>query len=210
MESLWKAIASQISLAEGVAVAAIFINVYLTARNSIWCWIWGIIGVVLYGYVFFVSHLYSSMALQAIYYLPMQFYGWWVWLRYGPKRDNDLPIAKLSARGRIFWFGINLPAAAFLGYIMTYTDAQLTYTDALVTVMSITAQYLLTHKYIENWLLWIPVDIIYACYLLPKQGLYISAVLFFILLLMSIWGVLKWRRIMQRESTQKLTASTHG
>jgi nicotinamide mononucleotide transporter len=187
---------------EMVAAVATLINVYLTAKNNIWCWPWGIVSVVLYGFVFYESRLFSSMGLQAFYYLPMQFYGWWVWLRCGPKRDDDLPITKLSFRVLLFWFGINLPLAALLGFLMTYTGAQLTYTDALVTAMSVTAQYLLTHKYIENWVLWILVDIVYAFYLLPKQGLYISAVLYLILLLLAVWGLIAWVRIMRKESAR--------
>lgn len=187
---------------EIIAAIATLINVYLTAKNNIWCWICGIIAVGLYGYVFYESHLYSSMGLQGLYYLPMQFYGWWVWLRCGPRRDNDLPITRLSRRRAIFWFGINLPLAALLGYLMTFTGAQLNYLDALVTVMSIVAQYLLTYKYLENWILWILVDVLYAFYLLPTQGLYVSAVLYLILLLMAIWGFVAWLRIMGRESAR--------
>ena len=107
MGSLWQTVMSQMSPVEIVAAIATLINVYLTAKNNIWCWPWGIVSVVLYGFVFYESHLYSSMGLQALYYLPMQFYGWWVWLRCGPKQDDDLPIAKLSFRGLLFWFGIN-------------------------------------------------------------------------------------------------------
>jgi nicotinamide mononucleotide transporter len=195
---------------EIIAALATLINVYLTAKNNVWCWICGVIAVVLYGYVFYVSHLYSSMGLQAFYYLPMQFYGWWVWLRWGPTRDNDLPITRLSRSRCIFWFGINLPLAALLGYLMTFTGAQLSYADALVTAMSIIAQYLLTYKYIENWVLWILVDLVYAFYLLPIQGLYVSAVLYLILLIMAIWGLREWSRILRGQSAVTSEDAVHG
>ncbi len=204
MKALLGILESQINPTEAIAVLAIALNVYLTARNNIWCWAWGIVGVVLYGYVFYTTHLYSSMILQVVYYLPMQFYGWYVWLRHGPTRDNDLRIASLTIPRRFFWLGINFPLAVALGYLMHYTSAQLTYPDALVTVMSVTAQYLLTYKYIENWLLWIPVDLLYTFYLLPKQGLYVSACLFFLLLLLSLWGFLQWLAVMRREARSKL------
>lgn len=194
---------------EIIAAVATLVNVYLTAKNNVWCWIWGILAVVLYGYVFYISHLYSSMGLQALYYLPMQFYGWWVWLRCGPRRDNDLPIIRLSRRGFIFWFGINIPLATLLGYLMTFTGAELSYADALVTAMSVIAQYLLTHKYIENWILWILVDVLYAFYLLPLQGLYVSAILYLILLLMAVWGLLEWRRILRAQSAVTSEGAEH-
>ena len=59
-------------------------SVYLTARNNIWNWWWGVANALLYGWVFFSSQLYSDALLQIAYFLPMQFYGWWVWKKAGP------------------------------------------------------------------------------------------------------------------------------
>ena len=187
------------SLIEVGAALATLINVYLTARNNIWCWIWGIASVLLYGYVFYMSRLYSSAGLQILFYLPMQFYGWWVWLRWGPAHNDDLPIARLKLITRVYWIGANLPIAIVLGFVMTYTGARLTYADALVSAMSVTAQILLTFKYIENWWLWIAVNSIYAFYLLPKQELYASTGLYSVLLFMAIYGLVEWNRIMRKQ-----------
>jgi len=196
----------QISPVEIIAAFATIVNVYLASKNKISCWYWGMVSVVLYGYVFYNSKLYSSMGLQLLYYLPMQFYGLWSWRRGrskepsvndNPTQENELPITKLSLRGRLGWLGINIPLAGVLGYIMTHTGAELTYVDALATAMSVTAQYLLTHRIIENWVMWIGIDIIYAFYLLPVQGLYVSAGLYFILLIISSTGLWQWSRIMQ-------------
>jgi len=187
------------SLIEVGAALATLINVYLTARNNIWCWIWGIASVLLYGYVFYTRRLYSSAGLQILFYLPMQFYGWWVWLRWGPTHNDDLPVARLTLIARVCWIGANLPIAIGLGFLMTYTGARLTYADALVSAMSVTAQILLTFKYIENWWLWIAVNSIYAFYLLPKQELYASTGLYSVLLFMAIYGLAEWNRIMRKQ-----------
>ena len=209
METVWQAMISGISPLELVAAGATIVNVYLATKNKISCWYWGIVSVSLYGYVFYQSRLYSSMGLQLLYYLPMQFYGWWMWTRGGkqtatssgdPAQERELPITRLSLKKRLGWIGINLPLAAALGYLMSHTGAQLTYLDALATAMSVTAQYLLTHRFIENWVLWITIDVIYAGYLLPQQGLYVSVGLYVILGILSSLGLRQWSRIKKGEA----------
>lgn len=199
MHNILNYITSQMSGVEIVASVATLVNVYLVIKNNIWCWPWGVVSVVLYGYVFYASKLYSSAGLQVVYYLPMQFIGWWVWLRCGPNRDDDLPITALSPAARLAWFAVNLPLAAALGYVMSRFGAALSYWDALVTAMSVTGQYLLTRKYVENWILWIVVDVIYAFYLLPAQKLYVSTGLYVLLLIMAILGLIEWLKIMRQQ-----------
>ena len=198
--SILQAIAAELSWVEIAAAVATLVNVVLVARNSIWNWIWGIVAVALYAYVFWSRSLFSSLALQVIYYLPMQFYGWWVWLRCGPQRDDDLPITQLSWSARAFWLAVNVPLTLALGYAMSERGAAMSYTDAAVTSLSIVAQYLLTQKRIENWLFWIAVDIVYAFYLFPSQKLYVSAGLYGVLLILATLGFLQWHRLMRQQA----------
>jgi nicotinamide mononucleotide transporter len=179
---------------ESVTVVTTLLCVLLTIRNSIWCWFWGVISVVLFGYAFWVSKLYSSMLLQIVYYLPMQMYGWWVWLRGGPMKANDLPVSTQSGRNRLVWAAANIPLAAVLGYTMSGFGARDWYWDALVTAMSVIGQYLMTHKKLENWIYWIVVNVIYAFYLFPKQKLYAYAALYVLLLGLAVMGLAEWMR----------------
>jgi nicotinamide mononucleotide transporter len=159
--------------AEIIASLTGLVSVWLTVKNSIWNWIWGIVSVALFGWVFFQSRLYSNAGLQILYFLPMQFYGWWMWARGGPKKSDDLPITLLSARSRAAWLALTLGLSLALGCAMSrYTQAALPYWDAAVTAMSIVGQYLLTRKLWENWLLWLAVDVISVVYLFPSQHLF--------------------------------------
>ncbi|HTE18394.1 MAG TPA: nicotinamide riboside transporter PnuC [Armatimonadota bacterium] len=202
MNDLLRALTSQMSAVEVVASVATLVNVYLILKNNTWCWIWGIVAVVLYGWVFYTGRLYSSMALQILYYLPMQFFGWWVWLRSGPRGQDDLPITRLSWPARIGWLALIVPVALLLGYLSARLGAALSYADAAATAMSIVGQYLLTRKRVENWVFWIAVDVLYAFYLLPQQGLWISAALYVILLGMAVAGLAEWLRIMRAEGVR--------
>jgi nicotinamide mononucleotide transporter len=64
----------------------------------------------------------------------------------------------------------------------------------LVTAVSITGQYLQTHKKIEHWFCWVAVNALYAFWLLPRQGLWVSAALYLVLLGMAVHGWRQWLR----------------
>ena len=190
----WQHTLHELSPLEIAAAIATLVNVWLLVRNNIWTWAWGVASVVLYGIVFWRSRLWSSTGLQVLYYLPMQAYGWWIWLKAGPTHHDDLPITRLSARARILWILATLPMAALLGWGMSFTGAQQSMVDALVTAVSVTGQYLQTHKKIEHWFCWVLVNALYAFWLLPRQQLWVSALIYFILLGMALQGWRDWLR----------------
>ena len=190
----WQRTLHELSPLEIAAAIATLVNVWLLVRNNIWTWAWGVASVVLYGIVFWRSKLWSSTGLQVLYYLPMQAYGWWIWLKAGPTHHDDLPITRLSARARILWILATLPMAALLGWGMSFTGAQQSMVDALVTAVSVTGQYLQTHKKIEHWFCWVLVNALYAFWLLPRQQLWVSSLIYFILLGMALQGWRDWQR----------------
>jgi nicotinamide mononucleotide transporter len=193
---------------EWAAAIATLVNVYLVMRGSIWNWPWGILAVVLYGKVFLDGQLYANMWLQLAYYLPMQAIGWWFWLRGGPKKSDDLPITRLSRNGRLGWLLIAFPLSAAWGYLSWWLAVKagqpippipVRLADAATTGLSVIGQVLLTQKKIENWAVWVLVNIVYAFYLLPGQKLWISAGLYLILLGMAVQGWRAWDRMTKAE-----------
>lgn len=197
----WQRVLHELSPLEVAAAVATLVNVWLLVRNNIWTWAWGVASVVLYGVVFWRSKLWSSAGLQGLYYLPMQAYGWWVWLKAGPTHHDDLPITRLSARARILWTLATLPMAALLGWGMSFTGAQQSMVDALVTAVSVTGQYLQTHKKIEHWFCWVAVNAMYGLWLLPRQQLWVSSVLYLVLLGLALKGWRDWLRDERSELT---------
>jgi len=73
--------------------------------------------------------------------------------------------------------------------------------DALVTAVSVSGQYLQTHKKIEHWYCWVGVNAIYGLWILPRQDLWLSALLYLILLGFSVQGWREWLRVEQVEAT---------
>jgi nicotinamide mononucleotide transporter len=200
----WQRVLHELSPLEVAAVIATLLNVWLLVKNNIWTWAWGVASVLLYGVVFWRSHLWSSTGLQLLYYLPMQAYGWWVWMKAGPTHHDDLPITRLSVRERVLWSVATLPLAGVLGWLMSFTGAQQSMMDALVTAISVSGQYLQTHKKIEHWFCWVVVNAVYGFWLLPRQSLWVSAVLYLVLLGMSVQG---WRAWLREEQAQRPTAA---
>ncbi len=184
----------ELSPLEVAAAVATLVNVWLLVRNNIWTWAWGVASVLLYGIVFWRAKLWSSTGLQVLYYLPMQAYGWWVWMKAGPTHHDDLPITRLSNRNRALWTLATLPLAALLGWGMSFTGAQQSMVDALVTALSVTGQYLQTHKKIEHWFCWVAVNALYGFWLLPRQQLWVSSALYLLLLGMAVLGWRQWLR----------------
>jgi nicotinamide mononucleotide transporter len=189
------------SVLEWLAAGATLINVFLVMRGSLWNWPWGILAVVLYGKVFQDARLYANMWLQLAYYLPMQAIGWWFWLRGGPKKSDDLPVTRLSTRARLGWILVAVPLSAVWGYLSWWLAASahqplaplpVRLADAATTGLSVIGQVLLTQKKIENWAVWVLVNIAYAFYLLPVQNLWVSAGLYLILLGMAVQGWRSW------------------
>ena len=178
------------------------VSVYLTARNNIWNWWWGVANVLLYGWLFFSSRLYSDALLQIAYFLPMQFYGWWVWKKAGPRHADDLPVTRLSLDACVLVALLVAAASAGWGELMkTHTNAAQPFLDATLAMVSVAAQYLDARKKLESWWLWIAVDVVSAFYLYPKQGLFVTAGVYAVFLVIAVAGLWRWT-ILAREKEQ--------
>ena len=190
---------------ETLAVALGIACVYLIIRQNIWCWPIGIAMVTLYAWIFYDARLYSDAGLQVIY-IGLQIYGWYYWLTGKAASEAQAPIIMLTARWRGTWATIAVAATAALGFVMsTYTDADLAYWDATTTVLSLIAQALLSRKVLENWLVWIAVDVL-AIGIYSYKELYLTAGLYAVFLGMASWGLLVWWRDWQDQRAAPASA----
>jgi nicotinamide mononucleotide transporter len=182
---------------EYVAAGLGVINVALVVRRSVWNYPFGIAMVSLYFFVFFGARLYSDALLQ-IFFLVVQLYGWRSWLR-ARSESGEVPVVTLGWRARAFWV---LGTAAFslawgLG-MARFTDAAAPLLDAVIAGTSVAAQLLMARRRIENWVLWILVDVA-AIGLYASRGLEPTAWLYALFLLLSIAGLIDWLRALRRQ-----------
>jgi nicotinamide mononucleotide transporter len=178
---------------EELAVACGLANIYLTVRQNIWCWPVGVVMVSLYIYIFYGAKLYSDAALN-VFFLVMQFYGWYQWTRGPVEHSRSLSaVTRLSGGGRTWTISGVLGGTALLGTVMhRFTDAALPYPDAFTTMLSVFAQFLLTRKILDNWTLWIIADIIYIAVYTVKW-LYWTAGLYLVFLVLCVQGYREWK-----------------
>ena len=182
--------------------AALFgvLCVVLIIRRSIWCWPVGLVQVLLFIYIFYDAKLYSDLLLHVVY-VVLQFYGWWAWL-HGGKEGMPLEIRQLPLTGVLLWAGVGFSGILGLGYMMnTWTDASLPYWDAATTVLSLIAQYLLARKILENWVVWISVDVL-CIGIYSYKGLYVTTGLYSIFLVLAIAGLIAWVRTLKKEARE--------
>jgi len=189
-----------------VAVAFTLVAVYLTTRQVIWCWPLGMVSVTLYAVVFFEARLYADTGLQGLYF-ALAAYGWWAWTR-GGEDHGALEVSRASARtGAILLMAATIAGLALGRTLSQLTDASLPFLDSTLTSLSIAAQLMQTRKLLENWLVWIAVDLFYVGMFLYKD-LYLTAGLYSIFLVLATMGYMQWRRSWQYSmSGSELTAA---
>lgn len=165
--------------------------VYLAAKQHIWNWPVGIISVAAYVIVFFKSQLYGDAGLQ-VYFLVTGIYGWYFWIR--KKERKEKPVVSLRSQELIWILVATVVLSLLLGlFLKTFTPTNVPYIDGFCTAISFIAQILMTRKVLQNWALWIFVDICYVP-LYVYKNLYVTAILYVILLVLATLGHLDWQK----------------
>lgn len=166
--------------------------VWLTAKESPWCWPTGLVNVSLYIVVFWQAKLYADMGLQVVY-VAVCIYGWWEWL-HGGVGGGRLTVSRAPRRTLAALIVAGAAFAVVLGFSLHRgTDASLPFWDSTTTAYSLVAQWLQTKKQIETWWFWIAVDVVYIGVYAVK-GLWLTALLYAIFLALCLVGLREWKR----------------
>jgi nicotinamide mononucleotide transporter len=177
---------------EPVAVATGIISVYLSVKQRIWSWPTALVNVALYFVVFRDQKLYADMGLQVIYF-ALSLYGWYEW-RYGGENRTELKVSRATAGMAVALTAIAVVGVAVLGTLFArFTDAALPYVDSATATTSLVAQWMMTRKVLENWAVWIAVDVVYVGMFVFKH-LYLTSGLYAGFLVLAVMGHVQWRR----------------
>jgi nicotinamide mononucleotide transporter len=174
-----------------------FISIYLQIKQHNWYWPVSIVMVSMYAVVYYQSKFYADMSLQ-FYFFAVGVYGWYYWLSGKKNKENDslrkVPVVSLKLKG---WIGAIVATIFFYFFIafilIRYTDSDIAYGDAFTTAFSFVATFLLARKFIENWLFWIIADVVSVALYIYK-GLYPTAILFFVLSILAVYGYFEWKK----------------
>ena len=180
----------------GTLVGLVYL--WLEYRASIYLWIASIIMPAIYIFVYYDAGLYADCGIN-VYYLGAALYGWAVW-RYGAKGSEQteysithIPTRHIFAASIVF--AVSLVAIAWL--LIRYTDSNVPWCDAFTTALSIIGMWMLARKYLEQWWVWMVVDVVCVGLYIYK-GLYFTAALYALYAVVAVMGWANWKKLMKK------------
>jgi nicotinamide mononucleotide transporter len=196
------------SLLEIAAVVSSALGIWLMTRRALTSWPVTLLACGLYAEVFHQAKLYSDMLLQGVF-AAFCIYGWWHWYR-GVREEGAVRVETLALCGKLGGVAVGIVGSLLLGSVMArYTDAALPHMDAALTAFSLVAQWWSTRKYLENWMLWIVVDILYTGIFVYKN-LYLTAGLYAFFVVLAVLGWRSWRKALAEQQGVDATADARA
>ncbi len=182
----------------GVILGLLYL--WLEYRANIYLWLVSIVMPMVHGVLYYQSGLYADMAMD-IYYMLAAVYGWWVW-RYGAarrKEGREIPIVKTPGRMYLPLVVICGAVYALLAWVLIrFTDSTVPYVDAFTTALSVIGTWMLAHKYVEQWLVWVVVDVVTVGLYFYKD-LPLTAGLYAVYSVIAVFGYFRWLRMMKEQ-----------
>ncbi len=174
-------------------------------REIHWGWPLAIISSLMYFAVFWRSRIYGDAGLQ-IFFAVVALWGWFQWLR-GRRADGSaLRVARLSRSGALKTIAACVLLWPTTGlFLSNFTDSDVAWWDAFPTATSLVGQFLLGRKYLENWLVWIVVNVV-SVGLFAYKGLWLTVILYTLFIGLSVVGWQAWRRQLGLQADQARTA----
>jgi nicotinamide mononucleotide transporter len=169
------------------------VTVLLNIRRIHWAWLFAIVSSATYGIVFFKARLYGDAGLQAVF-IAASIWGWYEWLRGRGADDQPLVVTRLD-RTALAWSlaGWALGFLALSWFLHAFTDTDVPHMDGFLTAGSLLGTVLAARKKVENWHVWIAVDVLYVGLYVYKD-LHLTAILYAVFVVMAALGLCTWAR----------------
>jgi nicotinamide mononucleotide transporter len=185
---------SPVTWLEIAACVLSILMVWANVRVNMLGWPLAIASSLLYGLLFAHSKLYGEASLQLVF-VALAVWGWWQWWRGRSGAPTALRVRTMTLAQRGWATAITLLCWPLLGlWLQRATDSDVPFFDALPTVASVCGQILLGRKFIENWPVWLFVNVV-SVGLFASKGLWLTAVLYALFALLSVWGWRAWRKL---------------
>ena len=170
------------NILELIAIVFSLISVWLTSRNNILCWPFGIIGILAFSKIFFDKAEFGNLYLQ-LFFIAQSIIGWMNW------SNKDNIVKNLTRKNVLILSSVTPILVLFISLLTLKSNHYIL--DTLTTLLSIFGSILLIYKFIEAWYFWIVADILYI-FLFYKNGLYTTSILYFIFLILAYIGLKDW------------------
>ena len=177
---------------EGIAVLLAIAYLVLAIYENIACWIAAILSTSIYIVLMFQVSLYMESALQ-LFYIAMAVYGWYSWQK-GQGTGHALQVSSWLLSRHIVPLSLILGATLLSGFLLErYTAAAMPYLDSFTTWGAIVATWMVARKVLQSWHYWFIIDSL-SVYLYVSRGLYLTALLFLLYLVLIVIGYREWRK----------------
>ena len=182
---------------EITAVVLALAYLVLAIRENIACWFAAILSTSIYIVLMYQAGLYMESALQ-VFYIAMAVYGWYSW-KHGEGPDNKLPVSSWPLKRHVVPLVLILIFTLASGFALSrYSDAAMPYLDSFTTWGAIVTTWMVAKKIIQNWHYWFIIDSV-SVYLYVSRGLWLTALLFGLYLVLIVIGYREWRKSMDAE-----------
>ena len=175
------------------AISGIFC-VVLCAKGKKSQYIWGLLNIIGYVIIAWINKYYGEVMLNALYYLPSQFIGYYLWNNNINKDTGDVNGKKLTLVQSLVLVGSIVVGVFGYKFLLDYLSGTQTLLDSASTVTSIVANALMMMRYREQWLLWIIIDAITVVMWL-MVGDYIMVTMWAVYLVNAFYGYYNWTKI---------------
>ena len=165
---IYSILSGNVDIVGSIAGIAGVLCVVLVAKGSIWNYLFGVINVSMYAWISYKASLYGDAGLNALYYLPMQFIGWWQWRKRGAgisaaesgERGVQVNAGRLGRSQRLLLALGCAAAVVAVGFLLKHFGDPQPFKDSTTTVLSIVAQALMALAFMEQWALWIITNVV--------------------------------------------------
>lgn len=172
-----------------IALITGVLGVILTIFESVWCWPMALISVIISTLAFYKQHLYGDMSLNVFYFFS-GIYGWYYWRKH---KIITFKVTRLPLKYVPFIIISIIAQSILYYYILHHFKSDQVLFDSILTACSFTCTYLMTKKWLENWLLWVLIDAAYVfLYIIKEMPTYAKLYTFFTL--MAAYGYYSWKK----------------
>lgn len=165
----------------------------------------GAINVALYAYLAFKSRIYGDFMLNAFYYFPMQFIGLYMWSKAkGKSETHEIESKALDHKQRIILFVVSICIILAYAEVLKYLGGNVPIIDSTSTVLSVIAMILMVKQYLEQWYLWVIVNIVsivmWIISLSEGSGDAATLIMWILFLLNSLYGLWNWKKEYEKQN----------
>lgn len=168
--------------------------VVCTGKGKLSAYGFGLVNSILYAIIAYQAKLYGETMLNAIYYVPMQFYGFYVWSRHMNNTTNEVTKKRMSLQQRLCLIGTIIASTYLYGIFLKHIGDAMPFVDSFTTVSSVIAMLISVKMFAEQWYIWVAVNI-FSVYMWWCTGGNMATLLMWIVYLInSILMLVKWEK----------------